>query len=71
MKKWLWALFSENGSVSMLRVMSLIVCLSGCYLAIARGDEEIGMVSVLLGTAFGAKLGQKIVETKSDGATRG
>lgn len=67
MKAWLQQLFSEQGDVSLLRVMALIVCITACYIAIAKGDTEVAVVSVLLGTAFGGKVAQKALEVRDGG----
>jgi hypothetical protein len=65
MKSWFRNLFSENGAVSMVRVMALVVCLTACYIALTKGPDETGVISVLLTTAFGAKVVQKHIEVKS------
>ena len=69
MKDWLKSLFSENSTVSALRFMSVITCLTACYLAI-KDDTAMGMVSVLLAAAYGGKVSQKAIETRSDGTTK-
>lgn len=66
MTRWFKGLFSESGDVSMLRVMSLIVCITACYSAIAKGPDDLGVVTILLTSAFGAKVGQKIVEGRGN-----
>lgn len=66
MKDFLINLFSESSKISMLRLMSLIVCITGCYLALSKGPDEIAVISVLLGTAFGGKISQKFIEVKKD-----
>lgn len=55
-------LFSESSSVSMMRLMALITCLTACYLALTHG--EVGVITALLVAAFGGKVGQKVVEGK-------
>jgi len=65
MIEFLGNLFSESSKISMLRLMSFIVCLTGCYLAISKGPEELGVISVLLGTAFTGKVVQKSIENKN------
>jgi len=49
----------------MVRVMALVVCLTACYIALTKGPDETGVISVLLTTAFGAKVVQKHIEVKS------
>jgi len=68
MKQFFLNLFSDSGSVSMVRLMSLMVCLAACYIALTKGPEELGMVSVLLATAFGGKVAQKAIEVKGSDA---
>lgn len=65
MRQWLKALFSEHGSVSATRVMSMITCITACYLAL-KDPTAVGMVGTLLATGLGAKVGQKFAETKQD-----
>lgn len=60
--KFLSSLFSENGDVSMLRVMALLSLCFGAYLAIIGKDTSVG---IFVGGAFAAKVGQKIIETKT------
>ena len=62
-------LFSESGSVSMTRLMSFIVVMTACYLAITKGPEELGVIATLLGTGFGGKVAQKFAEGKSTSVT--
>lgn len=57
--KFIKELFSESGSVSMMRVMSLISLLMGCYLASVGKDTS---VSIFLSAAFLGKAGQKYFE---------
>ncbi len=59
--KSLSKLFSDDGSVSMLRVMALLSLLIGGYLAIVGKDAS---VSIFVVSAFAAKIGQKVVESK-------
>lgn len=61
--KWLNQLFSDDGAVSMMRVLSLLSLLIGGYLAIVGKDTS---VSVFVLAAFGGKLWQKSIETKKD-----
>ncbi len=58
--KWLKSLFSEEGSVSMVRVMALISLLTACYLAIT-GKEGF---TIFVTSAFSAKIIQKHFETR-------
>ena len=58
--KWIKSLFSETGSVSMVRLMALISLLTGCYLATV-GKEGY---STFVTAAFGAKIVQKHFETR-------
>lgn len=60
--KWLKSLFSEEGSVSMVRLMALISLLTGCYLAIIGRDT--GIVSIFVTSAFGSKIMQKHLELR-------
>lgn len=62
MKSLLIALFSESSEISMMRVMSFIVVCTACYLAITGQEAVVGIVSVLLGTAFTGKVVQKSLE---------
>lgn len=65
MKSWLKSLFSESGDVSSMRVMAMICCLTGCYLAI-KDSTAVGMVATLLGSGLGAKVLQKHAEVKDN-----
>lgn len=60
--KWLKALFSEDGSVSLMRVMALISLIVGAILAFRGQDNS---VIVFVGSAFGGKIWQKSIETKN------
>jgi hypothetical protein len=69
MKDFFSQLFSENGRVSMMRVMSIISLLAGVGVAFVGLDKTpvdysgISLVvSVFLGAAFGGKVMQKRVE---------
>jgi hypothetical protein len=62
MKHFLMAMFGESGSVSMVRVMSLITCLVALVIALRGGDNAL--VGILIGTAFGGKVAQKFAEPK-------
>lgn len=70
MARFLRDLFSDKGSVSMVRVMSLIAIIISGYIAI-RGLEmhsDINGLAMLCGVflsaAFAGKVTQKMVETK-------
>lgn len=65
MIKLLKDLFSENGNTSLMRLMSLMVCCTGCFLALVKGPEELGVITVLLTTAFTGKVLQKRIEVGS------
>lgn len=62
MKQVLKSLFSENSEISMIRVMTFIVTCTACFLAISGKESVIGIVGVLLGTAFTGKVAQKSLE---------
>jgi Na+(H+)/acetate symporter ActP len=59
MKQFIKDLFSENSSVSMMRLMSLVSLLIGGYLAIKGKDAS---VIVFVTAAFGGKVIQKQIE---------
>ena len=61
--KLLKQLFSENSSVSMVRLMSLISLCVGAYLAI-RGQDSC--VAIFVGAAFGGKISQKYIEVQGN-----
>ena len=63
MINWIQTLFSENSSVSLMRVMSFLTLVCGLRVALTTGD--VALVSVLLGTAFGGKVAQKVIEVKN------
>jgi hypothetical protein len=58
--RWLKSLFSEEGSVSMVRLMAIISLLTGCYLAIIGKDGA----NLFVTSAFGAKVLSKHLETR-------
>ena len=58
------SLFSEAGSISMVRVLSLIVVLTACGISIVKGHSEISVITALLAAGFGGKVIQKVVEKK-------
>lgn len=62
MREFLNKLFAESSGVSMLRVMSFLVCITACYISITKRADELGVISVLLSTAFGGKVLQKGLE---------
>ena len=59
--RFLKALFSDKGDVSMMRVLALISLLIGGYLAITGKDAS---VSIFVLAAFGGKVLQKRTEVK-------
>lgn len=60
MLEFIRELFDENGKVSMMRMLSLIVVVSGCILAFQSKDASL--VLGMLGLGLGAKIGQKVME---------
>jgi len=66
MKRWLANLFSEAGSVSMMRVLAFQVCSTACYIAVTQGEASSGIVLGMITAALGAKVGQKLVEGKTN-----
>ncbi len=64
--KFLRSLFSENGDVSMVRFMSLLSLIFGGVLALRGQDTS---VLIFVGSAFSAKVAQKIIETKNSKTT--
>jgi hypothetical protein len=72
MKRILLALFSDSGSVSMMRVMSLICCISAVGIAmygISRPEVDYSGLTILcssfLSAAFAGKVLQKRIEVAS------
>jgi hypothetical protein len=61
MKKFLLAMFSENSTVSMMRVMCLTALLIAGYLALKGQNES---VAIFVTAAFGGKAAQKYIELK-------
>ena len=59
---FLKSLFGESSEVSMVRVMSFMVVCTACYLALSKGPDELGVIMALLGTGFGGKVAQKVIE---------
>ena len=62
--KFLQSLFSESGSVSMIRVLSLMVVITACVISVVKGHSEINVITALLAAGFGGKVIQKAVEKK-------
>ena len=71
MKQWLKDLFSDSGSVSMVRVLSLICILTASGVAIhavsvgSNLDSASVLCGVFLGAGIGGKVAQKAVEVKN------
>jgi uncharacterized membrane protein YfcA len=69
--KFLKSLFSENSDVSSVRVMSMVSLLIAGYIGVyglttkADLDGLAMLCGVFLTAAFGGKVGQKFVETKT------
>lgn len=59
MKHALKSLFSDNGDVSMMRVMSLMSLMAGMWLAFTGHDS---CVLIFVSAAFAGKVSQKAVE---------
>ena len=65
-------LFSENSSISSMRVMSMISLLIGGGIAVygVYQGKDLSALSVLcavfVGSAFSGKVGQKFAESKSE-----
>lgn len=53
------SLFSENGDISMMRVLALLSLLIGGYLAVIGKDSS---VSIFVLAAMGGKVSQKYLE---------
>jgi hypothetical protein len=56
---FLKALFAEDGSISMMRVLSLVSLLIGGYLAVIGHDTSVSLFVV---SAFSGKAIQKAIE---------
>ncbi len=54
------SLFSDAGTISMMRMLCLIVTLVACGIAIKGGDTTL--ILGMLGLSLGAKIGQKALE---------
>lgn len=65
MKQMFKELFSESSGLSMMRVMTFIICLTACYLSLTKGPEELGVITTLLASAIGGKAAQKVVEMRN------
>jgi hypothetical protein len=72
MRKWLHQLFSDSGTVSMVRVLSLLCVLAatgiGLKVATVNGNmsDAAILVSAFLVPAFGGKVWQKSVENEKE-----
>jgi uncharacterized membrane protein AbrB (regulator of aidB expression) len=68
--KFIYNLLSESGRVSSTRFMSIIVCITACFIAIwctvnnITDLTDISLITVLLSTSFTLKIKQKNVEKK-------
>ena len=60
MKVFLLSLFGEDGNVSCMRVMCMMVTCTAIYLALTHGD--VSTIGVLLGASIGGKACQKFAE---------
>jgi hypothetical protein len=72
MREWLHQLFSDSGTVSMVRVLSLLCVLAatgiGLKVAAVNGNmsDAAILVSAFLVPAFGGKVWQKSVENEKE-----
>jgi hypothetical protein len=67
--KWLRSLFSENGTVSMVRVLSLICIVTASTLAFIgmfTTSHTLESVAILCGTFLGAGMGAKVVQKRME-----
>lgn len=64
MKNWLSRLFADKSDVSAMRVMSMMALIFGIAAALNGLPAEI--VAIFVGAAFGGKVSQKFIESKSD-----
>ena len=64
--KFITAMFSEKGDVSMMRVLSFMSLCIAAYLAISGKDAS---VSVFVVAAFGGKVSQKFIEARNPSLT--
>lgn len=64
MKQWLKDLFSDSGSVSMIRVLSLICVTTASGIAIHAISikSDLNATSILCGVFLGAGLGAKVTQ---------
>ena len=69
--EWIKSVFSENGSVSMMRLMSLMCCIAAIVIAFVGLSKALPdysglslLCSAFLTAAFGGKIAQKSIETK-------
>lgn len=61
--EFLKKLFTASSGVSMMRVMAFMVTCTACYIAIAHGEDSVGIVGTLLAAAFTGKAVQKFGES--------
>lgn len=64
---WLRELFSDSGSVSLMRVMSLLCCLSAIVIAIigvSKSQVDYSGVSLLVSSFLTAAMGGKIMQKR-------
>lgn len=69
MKQFLRDLFVDSSGVSMMRLLCLLCVLTGCVIALyetKNGTDNIGIISVLIGTGITGKVGQKWIESSND-----
>lgn len=67
MSDFLKALFSENGSVSMMRVMSIICCIAAVAIAFVGLNKAVidySGISLLCSTFLGAAMGGKVLQKR-------
>jgi len=64
MKSWLNRLFNDKSDVSAMRVMSMMALIFGMVAACKGAGPDV--VAIFVGSAFGGKIGQKYLETKSE-----
>ena len=68
--KFINNLLSDNGLISSTRFMSILVCLTACFIAVWSSVNRIStlnditLITALLTTAFTLKYKQKKVEVK-------
>lgn len=67
MKSILVALFSDSGSISMMRVMSLLCCLTSIVIAfvgLSKAQPDYSGLSLLCSTFLGIAVGGKIMQKR-------